>query len=183
MKLLRHVPNILTAMRIPLAFAFIFTFFNESGSSAYLGSFAIFTASAVTDVLDGILARALKCESDFGRLADPFADKLTHRDFLGSILSLGIERSTLGDIVIRDNVGYLFAKDDIASYIADSLTKIKHTDVKCEITQGMPEGELYKTEIKRIQANGERLDAIVAKVFCISRKDEPFLEKQACVVA
>ena len=114
---------------------------------------------------------------------EKFADRLTHRDFLGTILALGIERSTVGDIVIRDNVGYVFLSDKIAEYVKDSLTRIKHTDVKCEITQGVPEGELYKTEIKRIQANGERLDAIVAKVFSMSRDDASLLFKKRLVFA
>lgn len=115
--------------------------------------------------------------------SEKFADRLTHRDFLGTILALGIERSTVGDIVIRDNVGYVFLSDKIAEYVKDSLTRIKHTDVKCEITQGVPEGELYKTEIKRIQANGERLDAIVAKVFSMSRDDASLLFKKRLVFA
>lgn len=50
-----------------------------------------------------------------------FADKLTHRDFLGSLMNLGIERSTLGDIIIKDNVGYLFAKNEIAFFYATNL--------------------------------------------------------------
>ena len=36
-----------------------------------------------------------------------FADELNHRDFLGSLMNLGINRSTLGDIVISDNTAYL----------------------------------------------------------------------------
>ena len=48
--------------------------------------------------------------------SEKFADRLTHRDFLGALMSLGIERSVLGDIVIRDNIGYLFAKEDIGAY-------------------------------------------------------------------
>ena len=71
----------------------------------------------------------------------------------------------------RDNVGYLFAKDDIAAYIADSLTKIKHTDVKVTLGAVLPEGELYKTERIKIQLLGERIDAAVAKVFNLSRDD------------
>ena len=43
-----------------------------------------------------------------------FAEKLTHRDYLGAILNLGIERDCLGDIVVRDGFCYLFAKDGIA---------------------------------------------------------------------
>ena len=69
-----------------------------------------------------------------------FADKLTHRDFLGAILNLGIERSTLGDILIIENCGYLFAKSDIADYIASSLERIKHTDIRCAIVDSIPEG-------------------------------------------
>ena len=115
--------------------------------------------------------------------SEKFADRLTHRDFLGTILALGIERSCVGDIVIRDNVGYVFLKDQIAEYVSDSLTRVKHTDVRCEIVDGAPEGELYKTEMKRIQANGERLDAIIAKVFCMSRDDASLLFKKRLVFA
>ncbi len=100
-----------------------------------------------------------------------FADRLTHRDFLGAILNLGIERRTLGDIAICDNVGYIFAKEEIADFIIDGLHKVKHTDMRLSLVTDIPEGELYKTERKRIQANGERVDAVIAKVFSISRED------------
>ena len=103
--------------------------------------------------------------------SEKFADRLTHRDFLGALMSLGIERTVLGDIVIRDNVGYLFAKEDIAAYIIDSLTEIKHTAVTVSIAEKLPEGELFKTEMRRIQLSGERLDAVLAKTFSLSRED------------
>lgn len=78
MKLIKQIPNALTLMRIPLAFCFIFTFFRElSGGDNHIASLLIFALSSATDVADGMLARALNCVSDFGRLADPFADKLT----------------------------------------------------------------------------------------------------------
>ena len=104
-------------------------------------------------------------------LSQKFADRLTHKDFLGAILNLGIERATLGDIPIVDNVGYIFAKEDIAPFIMSELKKVKHTDVKLSISENLPEGELYRTERKKIQANGERIDAVIAKVFSISRDD------------
>ena len=100
-----------------------------------------------------------------------FADKLSHRDFLGSLMNLGIERRCLGDIAIIDNVGYLFCLSDIADYISDSLTRIKHTEVTVSTIDTLPEGELYKTERRTVQASGERLDAIIAKVFSLSRDD------------
>jgi len=100
-----------------------------------------------------------------------FADKLTHRDFLGALMNLGIERSRLGDIIIRDNVGYLFAHEQISDYLTEALTKVKHTDVKLSVIESLPSGELYKTERRRVQAVGERIDAVMAKVFSISREE------------
>ena len=108
-------------------------------------------------------------------ISQKFADRLTHRDFLGAILNLGIERSTLGDIPIIDNVGYIFAKADIAGFIISELKRVKHTDMKLSIAKALPEGALYKTERKRIQANGERIDAVIAKVFSLSREESQAL--------
>ena len=109
----------------------------------------------------------IKCEPKSMK----FADKLTHRDFLGALMNLGIERSTLGDIAIVENVGYIFAKQDMCEFIVTELTKVKRTDVVCSVTEDVPAGELYKTERRVVQAVGERVDAIVAKVFSISRDD------------
>ena len=114
-------------------------------------------------------------------LSQKFADKLTHRDFLGALLNLGIERSTLGDIIIRENVGYVFAEEKMAEFITGELSRVKRTDVKAKIVDTLPEGELYKTEEKRIQIQSERLDAVVAKVYSLSREDAQTLVKRSLV--
>lgn len=116
-------------------------------------------------------------------LSQKYAEKLSHRDFLGAIMNLGIERDTMGDIVIIDNVGYIFVKEDMATYIADSLTKVRRTDVKSEVTETLPDGQLYRTERRNVQANGERLDAMVAKVFSLSREEAQSLFKKRLVFA
>lgn len=116
-------------------------------------------------------------------LSQKYADRLTHRDFLGAIMNLGIERDTLGDIVIIDNVGYIFASEDMAGYIAENLTKVKRTDLKAEVIDALPEGELYRTELRLVQASGERLDGIVAKVFSLSREEAQSLFKKRLVFA
>ena len=100
-----------------------------------------------------------------------FAEKLSHRDYLGAIMNLGIERSKLGDIVIKDNGTYLFVREEIADYIINNLTRVKHTDVKISETVELPKGELYSTERRRIVLSGERLDAAVAKVYNLSREE------------
>ena len=104
-------------------------------------------------------------------VSQKFADRLTHRDFLGALLNLGIERSTLGDIPIVDNVGYIFVKKDIAPFIIAELTRVKHTDVKLSVTSEVPEGKLFMTERRKIQASGERIDAVIAKLFSLSRSE------------
>lgn len=112
-----------------------------------------------------------------------YADKLTHRDFLGAILNLGIERDTVGDIVIIDNVGYIFALESMAKYISDGLIKVKRTDVTSTITDTLPEGQLYRTERRTVQISGERLDAVVARVFSLSREDAQLLFKKRLIFA
>ena len=113
--------------------------------------------------------------------AQKFADKLTHRDFLGAILNLGIERKTVGDIVIKDNVGYVFVKDDIADYVASSLETVKHTDVRVKITDSIPSTELFRTERRKVQLSGERLDAVISKLYSMSREDSLALFKKRLV--
>ena len=114
-------------------------------------------------------------------VAPKFADKLTHRDFLGALLNLGIERSTLGDIPIIDNVGYIFSKAEIAPFIISELTRVKRTDIKLSVISELPEGELYRTERKRVQAVGERVDAVIAKLFSLSRDEALTLFKRHLV--
>ena len=53
-----------------------------------------------------------------------YCDTLTHRDYLGAILNLGIKRSLIGDIIIKDQIAYVYCKKDIIHYIEDNLIKI-----------------------------------------------------------
>lgn len=68
----KHIPNTLTLLRIALLPCLIFTIY-EWGPS--YRSFLFFSIIAVTDYLDGHLARKWKVESDFGAFMDPAADK------------------------------------------------------------------------------------------------------------
>ena len=116
-------------------------------------------------------------------ISPKFAEKLTHRDYLGSILALGIERSTIGDIAVREDCAYIFAKEEIAPYVIESLTKVRRTDVKLSAVDSLPAGALYKTERRRVQAQGERVDAVIAKLFQLSRDDSQSLFKKGLVFA
>ena len=68
---MRHVPNILTLLRLVLVPCFLMASMNRQWTLA----FAIFVTAAVTDILDGALARRLNVRSRLGAILDPAADK------------------------------------------------------------------------------------------------------------
>jgi len=109
-------------------------------------------------------------------LQQKFADSLSHRDFLGSLMSLGINRNTLGDIIIKTNCGYLFCLESISNYITENLTRIKHTSVKCSIVSNSFELPTNDPEEKEIVVSSLRADAVISAVYKLSRSqtDELF---------
>ena len=111
-------------------------------------------------------------------LLQKFADKLTHRDFLGALMNLGINRNTLGDIIVEENRGYLFCLDSISEYIIDNLTRIKHTTVKCEVLDGAPDSVLKEPEPKEIVVSSLRADAVISAVYHLSRNSAKALFAQ-----
>ncbi len=103
-------------------------------------------------------------------LAQKFADVLSHRDFLGALMNLGIERSTLGDIKVGEKQAYLFCLDSIAEFICGNLEQVKHTRVRCKVTEHMEEIPEEKPESVGIQVASLRVDAVLAKVCRLSRE-------------
>ncbi len=82
------MPNALTATRL-LAIPFIAFFaFTARGDTSQTAGW-IFAAVAITDFLDGALARRLGVESAFGKIADPLADRLLIIVGLVGLLALG----------------------------------------------------------------------------------------------
>ena len=102
-------------------------------------------------------------------MAKKFADKLTHRDFLGSLMNLGIKRETLGDIIIKDNTGYLMCLDTVADFIANDLTRVKHTSVKCNAVSALPEGMQSEPQEQEEIVASLRIDVLTAAVYNLSR--------------
>lgn len=80
--MLKHLPNILTIIRfilIPFISLFIFT-------GNFILAFIFFTVSGITDIADGFIARKFNFISNFGKLMDPLADKLTQIAVLSSLV-------------------------------------------------------------------------------------------------
>lgn len=107
------------------------------------------------------------------KITGKYEKKLSHRDYLGTILSLGIDRSKIGDIMITDDTtAFVAVCDDIADYICNNLHKISNQGVKTEILDIFnlpavsPRLEVFGTVCASL-----RTDAVVAAVTKLSRKD------------
>ena len=99
--------------------------------------------------------------------------KLSHRDYMGTVLSLGIERDSIGDIVVcSDSEAYLFCDRAIAEYIISSLTKIANDAARVE-TVPRPGGDFGERRFKTVRDTvaSLRLDALVASAANLSREN------------
>jgi RNA-binding protein YlmH len=100
-----------------------------------------------------------------------YSDNLTHRDFLGAIINLGIDRSKVGDILVKENEGFIFCNEKLADYIIEQLTRIKHTSVMAIATKL---GDYsYEPEFKIIKGSiaTARIDSVLT-VCCATSRSE-----------
>lgn len=110
-----------------------------------------------------------------------YAEALTHRDFLGSVIGLGLERDVTGDIIIHENVGYMFCLENIADFIAENLTKVRRTDVKCARVPAPPTESTALPEERAFFVASERIDAVIAAIYGFSRSESQKLFGQKLV--
>ncbi len=109
-----------------------------------------------------------------------FSKTLTHRDFLGSVLGLGIERYNIGDIILTEEGALIFIFKNMVDYVCSNLEKVSSTKVLAElkdITQiKMP---TENKEEKRITVSSLRLDSVISSVFNFSRsKSSQLIESE-----
>ena len=104
-------------------------------------------------------------------LSKKFAEELSHRDFLGALMNLGIQRSELGDILVGEKCAHLICTEKMADYIMQNLTRIKHTVVQTSIAKDSLLAVEPKLERVELQVASERIDLFIAKVCKLSRKE------------
>lgn len=101
-----------------------------------------------------------------------FQKQLTHRHFLGTVLSLGIERDKIGDILVGDRTAFVFLAKDIAEFVADNIIKVAGVGVESNIVPidraVLPE---KKFEIISAVCASQRADAIVSGLLNKSRNE------------
>lgn len=95
--------------------------------------------------------------------------KLRHKDYLGGLLSLGIERNKIGDIVIKEDIAYVPVVEDIYLYIINNLTKIGKSPVKVKLIEEFNKIPTAEFEDFTINVSSLRIDSIVAKIINVSR--------------
>ncbi len=85
---MKHVPNLLTLLRLFMIPIYLLVFYMESPNALQYALY-IFIAASFTDVLDGYLARKYEVVSKFGIVADPFADKMMQVAVLYTLYDTG----------------------------------------------------------------------------------------------
>ena len=97
---------------------------------------------------------------------------ISHKDYLGSILNLGIKREKIGDIIIHDDYCQVIVSNDICDFILMNLEKVARNKVKLK--------EISRDEIKYIPSNSKevhftvsssRLDCLISGLYNISRQE------------
>lgn len=100
---------------------------------------------------------------------EKWAEELTHRDFLGALMGLQIGRELIGDILISGKTAYVICLDSIAEFIKSELHEVRRTAVSCTVLKELPEIALPTPVKKEFVVSSERLDAIVASMWLLSR--------------
>lgn len=101
-------------------------------------------------------------------VSQKFADPLSHRDFLGALMGLGLEREVFGDILLQGNAGYVFCLDTMAPFIQENLTQVKRTSIRC-FPAPPPTQACQIPDVTPFLVPSLRLDALVAAVYDLSR--------------
>lgn len=96
---------------------------------------------------------------------------LTHRDYLGSILGLGLERDALGDIALQsEHSAVVFSSRTVANFLIETLVKVATDTVKCRIwslDESFTDGRRYQKMSDTVAST--RLDCAVAALTNLSR--------------
>ena len=98
--------------------------------------------------------------------------KLGHRDYLGSVLSLGLDRSVVGDILVRDDGADMIILPEIANFLMNEYLQVAHTEIKTSVKNIdeliIPEA---RTQTIKDTVPSARLDSIISTAFKISRSN------------
>ena len=95
---------------------------------------------------------------------------LSHRDYLGALMALGIRRDTIGDILVADERAVIFFTDEIVPFVLANVDRIGRVGVKVGYadTDDLPRQD--EGEERVLTLSSLRLDAFVAAACNLSRE-------------
>ncbi|AWH78315.1 RNA-binding protein [Clostridioides difficile] len=97
---------------------------------------------------------------------------ISHKDYLGSILSLGIKREKIGDIIIHDSFCQVVVSSDICDFIIVNLEKVSRNNVIVkEISRENIVNSSSKYKEVSFTVSSDRLDCVISGIYNISRQD------------
>lgn len=95
---------------------------------------------------------------------------LNHRDFLGSIIGLGIDRAKIGDIIVKENESYMFYHSILTEFILHEFIQVKNISINTELIEDWSDIDMTpKYKIIEGTVSSIRLDAISSLGFSKSR--------------
>ncbi len=94
---------------------------------------------------------------------------LTHRDFLGTIMSLGISREKVGDILVKNNTAYAFVSESVAEFVVQNVIKVGGAGVEVEFADEIPDFSPEFEEYRKVVASN-RADCVVGGITNLSRE-------------
>lgn len=101
---------------------------------------------------------------------------LNHRDYLGALLSLGIRREKIGDIIVDKDLCYIILKEELKNYVLFQLDQVKNVPINLRevpLEEIKPLVQSYK-EISGSVAS-LRLDSVITLGFKVSRSEAQLL--------
>lgn len=132
------LPNVLTYARILAVPLLVACLYFLQGDAARWSAFALFVAAALTDWLDGYLARAWAQQSTLGRMLDPIADKL----IVGATLLMLVHDNTISGINVWAAV-IILCREILVSGLREFLAEL---NVKIHVSQLAK----YKTALQMV---------------------------------
>lgn len=99
-----------------------------------------------------------------------FSEALSHRDFLGALLHLGLERDSIGDILPDADGAYIFCTEPAAALILAELQTVRCTSVTAERTDPPAQVCMPQLYEETVQVMRLRLDALVARACRLPRE-------------
>ena len=103
--------------------------------------------------------------------APKFAEPLSHRDYLGALMGLGIRREMTGDISVDGNCAHIVVLPEIAEVILREYTEVRHTAVRVERESAEDFRLTVHTERREINTASLRVDGMISAVWKLSRSN------------